>query len=91
MARFVTRVEMSNQDRSTQYPLLEEVLSLRGMCLQPVYTVRDVAKLFGVTTRSIQTRISRGQLQARDLPGRAKFLSVDLEDFIRESKTKSRK
>jgi hypothetical protein len=82
---------MSNQNRSTQYPLLEEVLSLRGMCLQPVYTVRDVAKLFGVTTRSIQTRVAHGQFQARDLPGRAKFLSVDLEDFLRNSRKEGHK
>jgi len=41
-----------------KYPLLEEVLAMRQLPLQPLYTVRDVAKLFGVTVRSIQTRVA---------------------------------
>lgn len=69
-----------------KYPLLEEVLAHRQMILQPMYTIRDVAKLFGVSVRSIQTRVASGQLSSRDLPGRAKFLPVDLEDFFRQSK-----
>lgn len=64
---------------------------MREMSLQPMYTIRDVAKLFAVTTRSIQSRVASGQLGARDLPGRAKFLSVDLENFLRESKKGSGK
>jgi hypothetical protein len=69
-----------------KYPLLEEVLALRQMALQPMYSIRDVARLFGVTVRSIQSRIACGQLPARDLPGRGRFLSIDLEQFLRESK-----
>jgi hypothetical protein len=74
-----------------KYPLLEEVLALRQMPLLPMYTIRDVAALFGVTVRAIQTRVASGQLPSRDLPGRAKFLPVDLEEFLRESKTGGRK
>jgi hypothetical protein len=61
------------------------------MSLQPTYTIRDVATLFGVSVRAIQTRVASGQLPSRDLPGRAKFLSADLEQFLRESKKGGRK
>lgn len=74
-----------------KYPLLEEVLALRQMPLQPMYTIRDVAALFGVTVRAIQTRVASGQLPSRDLPGRAKFLPVDLEQFLCESRKGGRK
>lgn len=77
---------MPNQHPTHQYPLLDEILTLRQMTLQPMYSIRDVAKLFGVTVRSIQSRVASGQLAARNLPGRTKFLSVDLEEFLRESK-----
>ena len=69
-----------------KYPLLEELLALRQMSLQPTFTVRDVAALFRVSVRSIQSRVASGQLASRDLPGRARFLPVDLEQFLRESK-----
>lgn len=69
-----------------KYPLLEEILALRQMTRKPMYTVRDVAQLFGVTVRSIQSRVERRQLVRRDLPGRAKFLAVDLEEFLTNSK-----
>ncbi|HKO17904.1 MAG TPA: helix-turn-helix domain-containing protein [Acidobacteriaceae bacterium] len=68
-----------------KYALLEEVLALRQMKLQPMYTIRDVAALFGVTVRAIQSRVASGQLPSRDLPGRAKFLPVDVEQFLRNS------
>jgi hypothetical protein len=85
-ARFVTGVRVQNPIPTPPYSLLNEILVLRQMTLQPMYTIRDVAKLFGVTVRSIQSRVASGQLAARNLPGRAKFLSVDLEEFLRESK-----
>lgn len=85
-ARFVNGVKVPGQNQNPNYPLLEEILGLRGMTLQALYTIRDVAKLFAVTTRSIQSRVAAGELQARDLPGRGKFLSVDLEEFLRQSK-----
>lgn len=77
--------------QSPKYPLLEEILALRQMALQPMYTIRDAAKLFGVTVRAIQARVSSGQLVSRDLPGRAKFLPVDLEQFLDNSQRKSGK
>jgi len=71
--------------QAPKYPLLEEVLALRQIPLQAMYTIRDVAALFGVTVRAIQSRVASGQLPSRDLPGHAKFLPTDLEQFLRES------
>jgi hypothetical protein len=76
---------MSSSNES-KYPLLEEILSIKGLPLRPTYTNRDVAEIFGVSIRAIQDRIASGQLLARDLPGRARFLSVDLEQFIEDSR-----
>jgi transposase len=70
----------------SKYPLLEEILSIKGLPLQPTYSNRDVATIFGVSIRAIQDRIASGQLVARDLPGRARFLSLDLEQFIENSR-----
>ena len=74
-----------------KYPLLSELLALRKQPIEPFYSVRDVAGLFGVTVRSIQSRVSAGQLTKRDLPGRAKFLPADLEEFLQNSKRGGRK
>jgi hypothetical protein len=71
---------------TTRYPLLEQILAIQGLRLQPTYTTKDVAKIFNVCARAIQNRISSGQLIARDLPGRAKFLPQDLEDFLKASR-----
>jgi Helix-turn-helix domain len=68
-----------------RYPLLETVLAHKGLQLKGTYTVRDVAALFGVCVRAIQARIQRGELASRNLPGRAKFLSLDLEEFLQNS------
>jgi hypothetical protein len=53
-----------------------------------LYTNNDVAKLFGVSVCAIQDRISRGQLAARDLPGKGRFMSRDLEAFLINSSRK---
>ena len=72
---------MSNS-AATKYPLLQELLVIKNLPLQATYTIRDLARLFNVSVRAIQNRVSSGQLPARDLPGRAKFLPQDLEDFL---------
>lgn len=76
--------------QNPKYPLLEEVLALRQMMLQPMYTIRDVAALFGVSVRSIHARAATGQLPSRDLPGRAMFLPTDLEKFLQNSQRRQR-
>ena len=64
---------------------LDHILEQKGLRLQGIYTGRDVAKIFGVGKRTIQEWIFDGKLPARDLPGRGRFLSEDLEEFLRKS------
>jgi len=68
-----------------RFPLLEALLCQRGMSLKGVYRNRDVADLFGVSIRTIQDWSRNGDLRPRNLPGRARFLSVDLEQFLQNS------
>jgi hypothetical protein len=70
---------------SARYPLLESILDELRLPLQGSYRTRDAARIFGVSTRAIQQRMRDGSLPCRDLPGRARFLSGDLEEFIRMS------
>lgn len=79
---------VSRSDR-TKYQLLEEILALKGVSIQPMYSVRDIANLFNVSVRAIQNRVTSGQLKPRNLPGRAKFLTSDLEDFLIASRRAS--
>jgi hypothetical protein len=72
-------------DQEAKCPLLERLLAEKGLPLKGVYTNRDVSEIFGVSVRAIQERTSRGDLKARNLPGRGRFLSVDLEEFLRNS------
>jgi hypothetical protein len=71
---------------TTSYRLLEEILAIKNLTLQPMYGTRDIAELFGVSVRAIQNRIASGQLIPRNLPGRAKFLTQDVEDFLLASR-----
>ncbi len=70
-----------------RYPLLEGLLRIKGSALQPTYTNADVASLFSVSVRTIQSQVADGRLPSRRLLGRARFLPVDLEEFLRESKS----
>jgi len=74
---------------TTKYPLLEEILAIKDLRLQPTYTVGNVAVIFGVTPRAIQNRVASGQLMSRDLPGRARFLNQDIEAFLEASQKKA--
>lgn len=73
---------------TSKYPLFQEILALKELQLQPVYSIRDIAAIFNVTPRAIQNRVARGQIQSRDLPGRGKFLSEDIETFLVASRKK---
>lgn len=76
---------MSTPD-ATRYPLLQEILNLRGLPLRAIYSTRDIAEIFKVSVRAVQYRIASGKLVPRDLPGRAKFLAEDVEQFLRLSR-----
>jgi hypothetical protein len=75
----------TDSPRPAKYQLLENLLAHRGLRFQGTYTMRDVAAIFNVTIRSIQERVKRQELNCRNLPGRAKFLSMDLEEFLNNS------
>jgi hypothetical protein len=76
---------MSDQELG-KYPLLEAVLSAKGLPVKGVWRIADVAEIFGVRNRAIYEWIASQKLAARDLPGRGRFLSEDLEEFLKNSK-----
>jgi len=77
---------MSNDAaKPARYPLLETVLAYRALPMKGTFTVQDVADLFGVTARTIQTRMKNRSLTSRDLPGRSRFLAIDLEQLLQGS------
>lgn len=73
-----------------KYPHLESVLAIQNLPLQPMYTNRDLAKIFKVSVRAIQNWLSAGRLVPRALPGRWKFFPQDLEDFLATSRKEPR-
>ncbi len=80
------RRESMSGPATGKYPLLGEILTVRGLPLKAMYCNRDIAAIFGVSIRTIQNRIADGQLVPGDLPGRAKFLSSDLKEFLSDSR-----
>ena len=76
---------MSDQEKQRKYELLEAFLRERGFALKGAYSNRDVAKIFGVSVRTIQEWSRNGDLKPRRLPGRFRFLSADLEALLRDS------
>jgi hypothetical protein len=73
-----------------KYPLLEAILAIKNLPLQPMYSTRSIAEIFGVSARSIDNRMSSGQLISRNSPGRTHSLPEDLEAFLRSSKKPKR-
>jgi hypothetical protein len=73
------------QNSQPEYPLLEALLRIMQLTLKPTYTNADVASLFGVSIRTIQSRAADGSLPSRKLMGRARFLPIDLERFLLRS------
>jgi len=71
--------------QTTACPLLERLLAEKGLQLKGIYTNRDAGKILGVSSRTVQDWIRQAKLRARDLPGRGRFLSEDLELFLEQS------
>ena len=71
-------------------PLLGSLLAQKELAFKGTYSIRDAAAMFDVSVRAIQDRVSSGALQARSLPGHARFLAEDLEDFLKNSIKKNR-
>lgn len=65
-----------------RYPRLWELLQYRELPYRPMYMVTEAAAIFGVHRRTVLKMIAAGRIVPRDLLGRAKFLSSDLEDYL---------
>jgi hypothetical protein len=78
-----------NKYETPRFPLLEGMLITKNLPLQATYSTRSLASLFDVSMRAIQHRISSGKLVPRDLPGHAKFLPQDVEEFLTASRKKA--
>jgi hypothetical protein len=78
-------IAMTQKEQQVRFPLLEALLCEKGLSLLGTYTNRDVAKIFGVAVRTIQEWSRNGELKRRNLPGRGRFLSMDLEQFLQDS------
>lgn len=87
----ITHSEIKADEGSASYPLLSALLRDQGFPLKGKYTTKEVADIFEVTARSIQERMHDGRLPYRDLPGRARFLAADLEEYLRGSRQDKRK
>jgi hypothetical protein len=68
-----------------RYPHLEPLVEQRGLPLKGIYTMSDASRILAASKRAIQNWIRDGKLVARDLPGRGRFLSEDLERFLQNS------
>jgi hypothetical protein len=72
-----------------QYPLWQAVLALRGLPLQPSYSLTDVAHAFECSLRAIQKKVQQGKLVVRDIPPYgSRCLNEDLEEYLGSSKKK---
>ncbi len=65
----------------SRYPLFETMLRSKGLKLQATYTCQDIASLFGVTARTIQSKVADGTLPSRKLIGGGRFLPLDIENL----------
>lgn len=74
-----------------RYPLLEALLEAKGLRLKGTYNYGDATNIFDCSIRALQERIREGTLRVRNLPGRNKFLSEDLEDFLKNSERKPKR
>jgi excisionase family DNA binding protein len=72
-------------DSANTYPLLRQLLRERHLEPLGIYSSKDIADLFRVSTRTVQSWVHDGKLQSRNLPGGGRFLSQDLEDFLEQS------
>lgn len=81
---------MSSFSPEQRYPRLCELLQYRGLPFRPMYTVTEAAAIFGVNRRTVLKMIAAGRIVPRDLPGRARFLAADLEEYL-NNRNNSRK
>ncbi|MGA3323470.1 MAG: helix-turn-helix domain-containing protein [Terriglobia bacterium] len=83
---------MNEEMKTIRYPRLEALVAQQGLIMKGIWSLLDTAQLFPtrlpgkhVSVRTIQDWIKDGKLVPRDLPGRGRFLSQDLEAFLQGS------
>ena len=76
----------NSESQPIRYPLLESLLRQKGLPLKGIYKYQDAAQIFDASVRTIQQYVRDGNLRCRDLPARGRFLSEDLEIFLKESR-----
>lgn len=64
-----------------RYPLLAMLIEEKRMSYESFFTLRKTERLIGVSTRTLQRKIKRGELNVRGI-GRARFHAEDLEYLI---------
>ena len=72
--------EGSNQGTG-KYPLLQTLLTAKSLPDKGIWSIGDVAQIFGVRNRAIYDWISNGKPAVRGLPGRGRFLWEDVEEL----------
>ena len=74
----------NSESQASDYPLLQSLLRQKGRALQGIYKYKNAAEIFGASVRTIQQFVRDGKLRCRDLPARGRFLSEDLEAFLKD-------
>jgi hypothetical protein len=64
-----------------RYPLLAMLIEEKGLNFESFYSMRKTERLIGVSTRTLQRKIKRGEVKVRGI-GRARFHAEDLENLI---------
>jgi hypothetical protein len=77
--------DQNNSGEFSSYPILESLLAEKKLSLKGMYTYPDLQEIFGCSKRALQAYVHDGKLNYRNLPGRAHWLSGDLEEFLRHS------
>jgi hypothetical protein len=65
--------------------LLESLMKQKNLPLKGIYKYKDAAQIFDASVRTIQQYVRDEKLRSRDLPARGRFLSEDLEAFLKAS------
>jgi hypothetical protein len=68
------------------YPFLGSLLKAKGLTDKGIWSIGDLAGIFAVKSRAVYDWIANGKLAVRDLPGRGRFLSADIEEFLTNSR-----
>ena len=61
------------------------MLGSSALTLLPTDTCRDLAPLFGVTNRTVQSKVAGGRISSRKLMGGPRSLAVDVEAYLRNA------